>query len=380
MTKQKTKILTTVFGTLILVMSTGFALVVKADVGYIDISETPTVNVGTNNRVKICRDVTCDNPGIINFEISGESPFVIDTENGLSGQVWGDELGWITFNPPYGGVFMVDTETGLLQGTAWSETSGAINFSVTGQKVVIDPKTGEWNGWAWASGPYGGWIKFDCGDASCVRTTWSSQTSQDVQPSQKFSFLKNLFNQIIDFKYQLFSTIGQKFSNTYNSVAVFLADIFTQNSLVNKNEPAISPTSPIPNVGENKKENPVLVKTKFDEVYDSIVLNLDEIQKPTTEIETQVEVLPPSTDIQSPIEASPTPSLGEKIKVVVQEKSEIMSDNFNVLVAESTDLFKKMTTTKDKMFDKAGDSYYTFSSNLINLKGSVLEALNNLIK
>jgi len=319
MTKQKIKILTIILGALILIISTSFALVAKANVGYIDASKTPTANIGTNNRVKICRDVACENPGIINFEISDNSPLIIDTEKGLSGKVWGGDLGWITFNPPYGGVFFADPAIGLLKGTAWSETSGAINFSVTGQKIVIDPKTGEWNGWAWASGPYGGWVKFDCADASCVHTIWSNQISKDIQPSQKISFLKNIFNQIIDFKYQLLSTIGQKFSNTYNSVAVFLANVFTQNSLVNKNEPAISPTSP-------------------------------------------------------------TPSLREKVKTVVQEKSKIMSDNFDTVITSSADLFEKMTTVKYQIFEKAGDSYYSFSYNLVNLRSSVLEALNNLIK
>ncbi|MFA4975067.1 MAG: hypothetical protein WC577_00055 [Candidatus Paceibacterota bacterium] len=131
------------------------------------------VNAGAvaNSQAKVCRDVACEDPEIINFNISEGNPLVIDIEKGLSGKVWGGELGWITFNPPYGGVFFTDSVTGLLKGTAWSETSGAINFSVTGQKVVIDPKTGEWNGWAWAMGPYGGWVKFDCSDASsCVKT------------------------------------------------------------------------------------------------------------------------------------------------------------------------------------------------------------------
>ena len=92
-------------------------------------------------------------------------------------------LGWITLGPDKngkGGLYFVDPseseanpKIGLLKGTAWSEISGPINFSVTGQKVVIDPVSGEWEGWAWASGPYGGWVKFDCKDpSSCVRTTW----------------------------------------------------------------------------------------------------------------------------------------------------------------------------------------------------------------
>jgi len=254
--KQKIYILIITLTISALLTSASFAAK-NAKIGSIDMS--------VENKVKVCKDPTCTKPapGIIDFEISDGSPLVVDTENGLSGKVWGDELGWITFNPPYGGVFMVDTETGLLQGTAWSKNSGAINFSVTGQKVVIDPKTGEWNGWAWASGPYGGWIKFDCKNASCVHTTWSGQTSLDTQP---------------------------------------------------------------------------------------------------------------------PTELSPNFNLGERIKDVAQEKIKIMGDNFDIFITESVDLFNKMTAIKSRMFDKAGNNYYTFSSNLIDLRTSVLDGLNNLIK
>lgn len=147
------------------------------------------VEESAENKIKVCRDVTCAKPTpfIIDFEKVGDPPFSIDKENGLTGKVWGNELGWITFNPPYGGVFFADAETGLLKGTAWSERSGAINFSVTGQKVVIDPKTGEWNGWAWASGPYGGWIKFDCQQDSCVKIIWSEAPVEKISPEISFS-------------------------------------------------------------------------------------------------------------------------------------------------------------------------------------------------
>ena len=139
---------------------------------------TGSIDVSIENKAKVCKDVSCTNPtpGIIDFNNSDDSPLIIDTKKGISGKVWGNELGWIIFNPPYGGVFFDNSATGLLKGTAWSETSGAVNFSVTGQKVIINPVTGEWNGWAWASGPYGGWIKFDCKAASCVRTIWKEKT------------------------------------------------------------------------------------------------------------------------------------------------------------------------------------------------------------
>src|SRR3990167_11555702 len=140
------------------------------------------------NTAKVCKDVSCINPppGIIAFKI-GKSPLIVDSNTGVKGTIWGNELGDIVFNPNKGGVHFKDPQTGLLSGTASyndGSISGLINFSVTGQKVVIDPKTGEWKGWAFASGPKGGWIKFDCQDpASCVRTTWRGEEKAKIKLS-----------------------------------------------------------------------------------------------------------------------------------------------------------------------------------------------------
>ena len=57
-----------------------------------------------------------------------------------------------------------------------------------------------------------------------------------------------------------------------------------------------------------------------------------------------------------------------------------MSDNFDIFVTRSTSLFNGITALKSNVFDKAGDGYYAFSSNLINLRGSVLEGISNLFK
>ena len=57
-----------------------------------------------------------------------------------------------------------------------------------------------------------------------------------------------------------------------------------------------------------------------------------------------------------------------------------MSNNLNSFITESADLFEKMTVIKYQIFNKAGDNYYSFSSNLINFRGSVLEAVNNLFR
>jgi len=106
------------------------------------------VDTSVPNRVKVCRDVTCGKitPGVIDFNVFPDNnPLTIDTTKGISGEVYGGDLGTINFQPPYGGVYFADPATGLLKGTAWSETSGVINFSVTGQKVYINPKTGEFS-------------------------------------------------------------------------------------------------------------------------------------------------------------------------------------------------------------------------------------------
>lgn len=159
--------------------------IIKIPVKIFEFSENSNVEYidsTVENKVKVCRDITCSKitPGIIDFNNGGDSPLVINEDGSLTGKVWGEDMGWITFNPPYGGVRISDTDTGLLTGTAWSETSGVINFAVTGQRVIIDPATGEWNGFAWASGPHGGWIKFDCRESSCLKTT--AQKSKNPVP------------------------------------------------------------------------------------------------------------------------------------------------------------------------------------------------------
>jgi hypothetical protein len=135
------------------------------DPGVIDTSAT--------NQAKVCHNVACDDFGIINFELASEPSIIIDSNNGITGKVWGNELGWITMNPTGEGVIFANTETGELTGKAWSQVSGWINFAPTGEGVTINPDTGEFEGYAWTGGAYGGWIKFDCSDPStCVKSTW----------------------------------------------------------------------------------------------------------------------------------------------------------------------------------------------------------------
>jgi len=207
------------------------------------------IDSSAENKVKVCKDVTCANPGIIDFEISENSPLVIDNRNIIDGK-------WIYFNSPHGHVYIANPITGLLKGTAWSETSGTINFEVTGQKVIINPKTGEWNGWAWASGPYGGWIKFNCENASCVKTTWRGQNNINSKKNipkntpippkiknnkknknswisniektykEKSKIINNTFNIFISKSVNLFSKVEQITSNVYNKAEQTTSDVY----------------------------------------------------------------------------------------------------------------------------------------------------------
>lgn len=123
---------------------------------------------------KVCHSADCTTPmpGILNFRPTGATAVVVDDVLGLSGDVWGNELGWISLNPTGQGL-SIDATTGEISGKAWSQVSGWINFSPTGQGVTVDIATGEFSGWAWTGGPYGGWIKFDCGNsATCIKTDW----------------------------------------------------------------------------------------------------------------------------------------------------------------------------------------------------------------
>ena len=332
----------------------------------------------TENEAKVCKDITCANPkpGIIYFKISSDSPLVVDTEKGLSGKVWGDELGWITFNPPYGGVFFADPATGLLKGSAWSENSGAINFSVTGQKVVIDPKTGEWNGWAWASGPYGGWVKFDCKDFSCVHTTWKNEVSPSIPStnssiSSKFN-LGEIYNSVVLCSKNLRNSFFKEIAKIQTKASSFLTDIFTKNSMVNKNEFPISPPAYKLSDAESKKGDPVFIKTKFSEVYDSIHSNFNKIKANAEVIDTaslNVKKVSPSTlpiqNIQDEKKPSSSPSLGENIKNTISEKNKILNDNLNIFVSSSKELL-------DKTEKVISDTYNTIYSGSINLRNSVL--------
>jgi hypothetical protein len=113
-----------------------------------------------------------ENVGWINFEPSiGGGVFV--TSAGLNGYAWSENIGWINLNPSTGGV--VNDGAGNLSGYAWAENAGWINFEPTGGGVTISPDTGVFSGYAW--GENIGWINF-APSGKLVKTSWKVVVNQ----------------------------------------------------------------------------------------------------------------------------------------------------------------------------------------------------------
>jgi hypothetical protein len=122
-----------------------------------------------------------ENVGWINFEPS-EGPGVEVSSSGLSGYAWGENIGWINLEPATGGV--VNDGAGKLSGYAWGENVGWISFSCTdtgkcgtvNYGVFIDPTTGVFSGYAW--GENIGWINFAPAGKG-IKTSWRKCTDSD---------------------------------------------------------------------------------------------------------------------------------------------------------------------------------------------------------
>ena len=97
----------------------------------------------------------------------GEAVSVSDTA--ITGEIWGENIGWIVLDPTEGGV--LNDGAGNLSGYAWGENAGWINFNPTEAGVSINTD-GEFEGHAWSE--VYGWIQFDCNVVgACVKTDWS---------------------------------------------------------------------------------------------------------------------------------------------------------------------------------------------------------------
>jgi hypothetical protein len=103
-----------------------------------------------------------ENIGWVNFNPTHGNVDVSDTK--ITGYAWSENYGWINLEPTNGGVF--NDGNGNLSGYAWGENLGWIDFS----NVKIDPNTGEFSGYAVILKD-GSKINFDC--ANCkVKTEW----------------------------------------------------------------------------------------------------------------------------------------------------------------------------------------------------------------
>ncbi len=115
-----------------------------------------------------------ENVGWLNFEpVYG--PGVTVTDEKLTGFVWAANVGWINLDPNFAGV--ANDGTGLLSGFAWGENIGWINFNPkvpdddTHYGVTINGD-GNFDGFAW--GENIGWIHFRSASAPSykVQTSW----------------------------------------------------------------------------------------------------------------------------------------------------------------------------------------------------------------
>lgn len=117
----------------------------------------------------LCSDQLCTTGSKIVWRTTnGIAVSVSSTE--LTGNLWGENVGWINLNPSNSGVN--NTAGGVLSGYAWGENTGWINFKPTNGGVTINTSNGQFYGWAWAQNY--GWIKFDCSSGTdfCVETSW----------------------------------------------------------------------------------------------------------------------------------------------------------------------------------------------------------------
>ena len=112
-----------------------------------------------------------ENVGWLNFEPGGNGGSGAEvTNSAVTGYVWGENIGWINLSPvSYGGV--ANDGAGNLSGYAWGENVGWINFAPTGGGVTIGTD-GVFDGWAW--GENIGWIHLkNLAIPYKVKTAWA---------------------------------------------------------------------------------------------------------------------------------------------------------------------------------------------------------------
>ena len=109
-----------------------------------------------------------ENVGWLNFEPTGGGGGGVEVKDAsVDGYAWGENIGWINFGPMgFGGGVINDG--GSLSGYAWGENVGWIDFAPSSGGVCIN-RLGYLRGYAW--GENIGWINFNS-NSSPVRTGW----------------------------------------------------------------------------------------------------------------------------------------------------------------------------------------------------------------
>ncbi len=116
-----------------------------------------------------------ENVGYLNFEPGGNGGSgAVVTNSSVTGYVWGENIGWLNLSPAsYGGV--ANDGAGNLSGYAWGENVGWINFAPTGGGVTIGAD-GVFDGWAW--GENIGWIHLkNLAIPYKVKTAWTPSST-----------------------------------------------------------------------------------------------------------------------------------------------------------------------------------------------------------
>lgn len=108
------------------------------------------------------------------------------TDSAITGNIWGDTVGWINLNPTKGGV--TNSCSGVLGGYAWGQNTGWINFAPTNAIGANQPKinttTGAITGTVWSQNY--GWIQLSSPDGTYpgLTTSWHGCTNTgDVCPN-----------------------------------------------------------------------------------------------------------------------------------------------------------------------------------------------------
>lgn len=142
--------------------------------GHIVFAATGTIDVASYSSF-LCSNDACTTGSTINW-LPSTGTAVSITDSLVTGDIWGERIGWVNLNPTGYGV--TNDGAGVLGGYAWGQSTGWINFAPDEGGVSINATTGAFTGWAWAQNY--GWIKFDCGAvASCIKTDWRPPACSD---------------------------------------------------------------------------------------------------------------------------------------------------------------------------------------------------------